>query len=353
LEESNKKTNFFKQVFKSIKDLDKYEDFAAEQPKVAIKYLFKLALVFVIIVTAFYTYKIVDSLNDIYNELKGVVPEFSYANGELTVNKEQPIIFKQFEESMGKVIIDTNTVENATGKYEEQIKDSTVAVLILRDKAIMISNGTTGQVIYNYSDITNAYGLTEFTKQDVINYIEGMNIVFIYSSIYLMIFVYLFIVYFISILMDVLILALLAFIISRISRIRLKFVSSFNIAIHGITLPVLLNLIYIIVNLLTGFNIKYFGFMYTTISYIYVIVAILMIKTDFINRQLELIKIAGEQQKVREELQKQKEEKEKEKEEKNNDKEKKPKDNDKKKKQKEDDGELEGGANPSVIQEKQ
>jgi len=62
LEESNKKTNFFKQVFKSIKDLDKYEDFAAEQPKVAIKYLFKLALVFVIIVTAFYTYKIVDSL---------------------------------------------------------------------------------------------------------------------------------------------------------------------------------------------------------------------------------------------------------------------------------------------------
>ena len=66
--------------------------------------------------------------------------------------------------------------------------------------------------------------------------------------------------------------------------------------------------------------------------------------------QLELIKIAEEQQKVREELQKQKEEKEDKKE----DEEKEPKENkDKKKKQKEDDGELEGGVNPSVIQEKQ
>ena len=48
--------------------------------------------------------------------------------------------------------------------------------------------------------------------------------------------------------------------------------------------------------------------MYNTISYIYVVVAILMIKTDFINRQAELIKIAQERLKVKEELEKQKEE---------------------------------------------
>ena len=351
-EESNKKTNFFKEAFKSVKDLDKYEDFAAEQPKVAFKYLLKLVLVFTIIVTAFYTYKIVDSLNDIYSNLKATIPEFSYSAGVLTVNSEQPIILEQLEEAIGKVIIDTNIQENPIQQYEEEIKGSTVAVLILKDKVIMTSNGTAGQVVYNYSDIANSYGLNDFTKQDVINYIDGMNAISIYSSVYLMIFVYLFIIYFISILIDVLILALLAFVISRISRIRLKFAPSFNIAVHSITLPVLLNLIYIIINLLTGFEIKHFQFMYTTISYIYVIVAILMIKTDFINRQLELIKIAQEQEKVREELQKQKEEKKKEEE--NEDKEKKPEENkEKKKKQKEDDGELEGGVNPSVIQEEQ
>lgn len=351
MEENNQKTNFFKQAFKSVKDLDKYEDFAGEQPKVAFKYLLKLVLVFTIIVTAFYSYKIVDSLSNVYSDLKSALPEFSYSNGQLTVNGEQPIILEQLEESIGKVIIDTNITEDATVKYEEEIKQSTVAILILKDKVIMTSNGTTGQVMYKYTDLVNAYGLTEFTKQDLINYIDGMNVVSIYSSVYLMIFVYLFIVYFISIFVDVLILALLAFLVSRMTRIRLKFASSFNIAVHAITLPLLLNLIYIIVNLLTGFTVKHFQLMYNTISYIYIVVAILMIKTDFINRQLELIKIAQEQEKVRQEMQKQKEEKEKEKEE-NQEKEQKE-NKGRKKKQKEDGGELEGGVNPSVIQEKQ
>ena len=351
-EESNKKTNFFKEAFKSVKDLDKYEDFASEQPKVAFKYLFKLVLIFAVIVTTVYTYKMVHSLNNIYSDLKEVIPEFSYVNGQLTVEGEQPIILKQFEESMGKIIIDTNIEENATEQYASEIDNSAVTIMLLKNKLIVTTNGTAGQVVYNYSEITNIYEVTEFTKQDAINYIESRNIIYIYLSIYLMVFVYLFILYFISIFMDALVFTILAFIVSKISGIRLKFAPSFNIAVHSITLPVLLNLIYIIVNLLTGFYIKYFNFMYITISCIYVTVAILMIKTDFINRQLELIKIAQEQEKIKQELQKQKEEKEKEEE--NKDKEKKPKENkSKKKKQKEDDGELEGGVNPSVIQEKQ
>lgn len=350
MEECKKKTNFFKQAFKSVKDLDKYEDFATEQPKVAFKYLLKLVLIFAIIVTAFYSYKIVASLNNIYTNLRDLIPEFSYTAGTLTVNNEQPIVFKQFEESIGKIIVDTNIVENAIEKYKEELNGTDVAILILKDKFILTSNGTAGQVAYNYLELTNRYEITEFTKQEVINYIDRINPVSIYFSIYFMVFVYLFIIYFISILMDVLILGVLTFIISRISRIGLKFAPSFNIAVHSITLPVLLNLIYVIVNLLTGFNIKYFELMYRTISYIYVIVAILMIKTDFINRQLELMKIAQEQEKVREELQKQKEEKKQEdKKEENEDKENK----DKNKKPKEDNGEIEGEVNPSVIQEKQ
>lgn len=345
---NNKKTNFFKQAFKSIKDLDKYEDFATEQPKQAFKYLVKLIFIFALIVAMFYTYKTVESVIDIYSNIKDIIPEFSYANGELNVDGEQPIILNQLEEKLGKVIIDTNIQENATEKYEEEIKNNDVAVLVLKDKIIIKSDNTTGQVVYDYKDIASTYNLNEFTKKDAIEYIEQINIVSVYLFICFTIFVYLFIVYFVSILIDVLILAVLAFIVSRISKIKLKFAPSFNIAVHSITLPALLNLIYIIVNLLTGFTIKHFQFMYTTISYIYVIVAVLMIKTDFLTRQLELMKIAHEQEKVREELQKQKEEKEKKKEEKKQEKEKKPKE---KKKQKEDEGELEGGVNPSVIQE--
>ena len=349
-EEKNRKTNFFKQAYSSIKDLDKYEDFALERPKEAFKYLLKLVTVFTLLITCFFSYKIVDNLNDIYSTLKNNVPEFSYSQGILEFETKQPIVIEEYEDVVGKVIIDTNIQDSEVNKYEEQIKNNTLGVMMLKDKCIVLSNGAMGQVTYKYSDIANSYGITEFTKQDIINHIDNMSIIYIYLSIYFVTFIYLFIIYFITTIIDVLILAVLAFIISRLSRINLKFAPSFNIAVHSITLPVVLNLIYIVVNLLTGFTIKYFQFMYTTISYIYVIVAILMIKTDLINRQLELIKLAEEQEKVREEMKRKKEEEENREQEENEKKEKKPENKEKdKKKQKNDDGELDGGVTPSVI----
>ena len=308
VEESNKKTNFFKSILKSVKDLDKYEDFALEKPGRAFNYLLKLVLVFCAVICIFYTYQIVQNMHNIYADFKNILPDFSYREGILTLDSKDPIIIEDYKEVLGKIVIDTKIDGNQINKYQE---DSEVGVLLLQDKCIILSNNTMGQVTYEYKDLAAAYGATEFTKQDVINYVEDMNIVSIYSSVYFMIFVYFFIIYFISIFIDVLLLSVLGYIVSRISSIKLKFAPSFGIAVHAITLPVILNLIYIVVNLFTGFEIKYFQFMYSTISYIYVIVAILMIKTDFIQRQIELIKLAQEQEKVREEM-KQKEEKEKE-----------------------------------------
>lgn len=311
-EESNKKTNFFKEAFKSIKDLDKYEDFALEQPSKAFKYLIKLIVIFCALICVCYTYQIVQNMNDIYANFKNELPNFSYADGILKLDSTEPILLEEYKEILGKIVIDTNILENEVEKYGKDIKDGNVGVLVLKDKCIILSNGAMGQVTYKYEDIAKNYGITEFTKQDVINYVEGINIITIYSSIYFVIFVYLFLAYGISILMDVLLLSILAYFVSRISKINMKFAPSFTIAVHAITLPAILNLVYIIVNLFTGFTIKYFGLMYSIISYIYVIVAILMIKTDFINRQIELMKIAAEQEKIKEEM-KRKEEEEKKK----------------------------------------
>lgn len=312
-EENNKKTNFFKEAFKSIKDLDKYEDFALETPGKAFKYFIKLIAIFSIIISIFYTYKIVNNMNDIYSNLKDKLPDFSYAQGALTMASEEPIVIEDYKDVFGKIIIDTSITGNEIEKYESEKE----GILILKDKCIILSNNAMGQVAYKYEDIAKSYNINNFTKQDIVNYVEGINIVSICVSVYFVIFVYLYIIYFISIFMDVLLLSVLAFVISRISRIKLKYSHSFGIAIHALTLPVLLNLIYIVVNLLTGFQIKYFQLMYSTISYIYVIVGILMIKTDFINRQMELMKIAEEQEKVKEEMRKKEEEEKKKKKEEN------------------------------------
>ena len=352
--EETQKNSFFKDFFKSIKDLDKYEDFAIEMPKKAFKYFIKLVFIFTIIISIFYTYQIVDNMNKIYSNLKEKLPDFSYEQGNLKMAAEGPIIIEDYQDMFGKILIDTSITGNEVAKYEEKIEEiKNVGILVLSDKFIILSDNVMGQVTYAYTDIAQSYNIDSFTKQDIVNYIENMNIISIYASIYLVIFVYLFIIYFISILLDVLLLSVLALVISRISKIRLKYAPSFGIAIHSITLPVVLNLIYIIVNLLTGFRIKYFQLMYSTISYIYVIVAVLMIKTDFINRQLELIKLAEEQEKVKAEI-KRKEEEEKQKQQEENKKpQEKPetKEKNKKEKKQKDDGEKGVGADAPACQE--
>jgi Sec-independent protein translocase protein TatA len=87
-----------------------------------------------------------------------------------------------------------------------------------------------------------------------------------------------------------------------------------------------------IVNLFTGFTIKYFEIAYNAIAYIYIITAMLMIKSDLIKQQIEVGKIVEEQKKVREEK---KEQENKEKEDKKPKEDKKEKKKDKEEKQEE------------------
>lgn len=318
-EESNKKINFFKDLIKSIKDFDKYEDFAIQKTIDAFKYFLKLVLLFCAIISIVYTYKIVNNMNDIYMGIKDSIPNFSYEEGKLATENNEPIIIEDYAEKLGVIIIDTSEEsEKVYNKYyESNIKKYGIGFIFSKDKLVMFNNQTKGALSYKYSDLLQSYNIYNFTKESAIAEIENISSISISVSIYFMIFIYLYILHFIGIMIDVLIICLFIYIMARFSRIRLKFEPSLNIAVHSITLPVLLNLLYIIINLLTGFEIKYFSLMYNTISYIYGIVAILMIKTDFINRQAELIKIAQEQIKIKEELKKQ-EEKKTEKQEDNN-----------------------------------
>ena len=308
-----KKIGLFKKVLKSIKDFDKYEDFALEMPADTIKYFLKIIAIFVAVIAIVYTYKIVTSANNIYTGLKDKVPEFTYETGILNVSSDEPIIIEDYSETLGSIIIDTKAEnQNALNDYSNQINKYGSGIILLKEGFVITNSKVNTQLSYKYTDILSPYNVTEGTKEQLVNYIDNLNNIYVCLSVFIIIFVYLFIAYFITTMIDILLLAALGHISSRLFRIKFKFGVCFNIAVHAITLPIILNLIYIIINIFMAFEIKYFQIMYYTISYIYVIVAILMIKTDFINRQAELIKIAQEQMKIKEELEKQKEEKEKE-----------------------------------------
>ena len=154
---------------------------------------------------------------------------------------------------------------------------------------------------YYYEEIAKNYNITNLNKEEILKKLNENQMIIFYIMFFIIFYICMFIMYFITIMMYVIMLALLGRITSILLRIPLKYKSVLNMALHALTLPTILNLIYIIVNLYTGFNIEYFQVMYSAISYVYIITGILMIKADFIKKQLELNKILEEQQKIREE----------------------------------------------------
>lgn len=332
-EENEKKMNFFNRIITSIKDFDKYQIFALEKLGVSIKYLALIMLIFALLVSSVFTYKLSFSVNSGISYIKNNIKEISYKDGELTINSDEEIKIINSEEVIQEIIINTSKQEKKND-YNNEISKYQSGIILLNDRVIYKNEMLNQTMEYMYTDIIQA---NEFNKEDILNFIDNFNMASLYSMFLGVVFIYIYIIYFISTLLDAVMLAILGFIFARIVGIKIKFKATFSMGIYALTLPIILNVIYIMVNAFTGFNVKYFQWMYTTISYIYMIVAILMIKTDLINKQVELMKIVEEQEKVREELKrKEQEKKEKEKEEKkpeqDGDKEekKKDKDNDKK-----------------------
>ncbi len=325
-EENTEKMNFFNRIVTSIKDFDKYQIFAVEKTSTAIKYLCLILIIFSIIISCSFTYELnqfLDRGKSFFNEN---IDDIYYKDGELDVNGGKEVIFYTDLDILPTIHINTNE-ENIDNIGDDE------GIILLKNKMI-IKNDAIGQNIeYNYNDLLEAYEITEFDKNAVIDFAKNFNMSKLYINFIFITSIYLFILYFISTLMDVIMLAVLGYILARMISIRLKFKATFNMAIYALTLPIILNLIYIVVNTFTGFYVKYFQWMYTTISYIYMLVAILIIKADFINKKMELMKIIQEQERVRKQI----DEKTNDKEEKEPDDDKDKEKEDKKKKKETDD----------------
>lgn len=289
-----KKTNFFKKVWTSIRDFEKYEEFAADKLISAIKYILILTLIFVIIITVAYTFKFYNVINGVKEFVSQEIEEISLENGNLAISSKEPIIIENEKSIIPIVIIDTNK-DIDTDKYLEKINLYDTGILILNDRVIISNNLLAQDESIYYSNIFTE-NLTN--KEEFINLISGNNMIYTYMLFFVTIFVYMFIIHFASNIVDAVVLGALGYIFARIVKLRLRFKATFNIGIHALTLPIILNLIYIIVNTFTNFTISYFQWMYTTISYIYVAVAILMIKTEIINQKIQLMKLEKIQEKV-------------------------------------------------------
>lgn len=327
-----KKRGFFQKVWDSITKIEKYPDMAAEGIGRAFSYLCKIVAILAIVLCLGMVYQTYQMLQEGIEYLQNEFPEFSYKDGVLNVSSEQPIMISEDDSYVGETIIDTNTEEEQTeNQYINEIEKSGSGMIILKDKVVLKNGSVAGTINYNYSELLGQMGITEFTKQSVIDYVNSSQVISLYVSVFITIFVYSFMMYLLTTLSNAIFLSVFGYLATWIARIKMRFVAVFNMSIYALTLSIFLNMLYIAVNIFIDFNMEYFQVMYVAVAAIYLVAAIFLLKTEMMKQQAELMKIVEAQEIVRKEM----EEKDREEKQEQEKKERQKKDKEEEKKEKE------------------
>ena len=299
----NKSYNgFFKKLYYSIIKIERYPEMAAEGLPKAISYLIKLIAIFAVISCLGTIYQLNNLLKEGVEYLKESFPEFSYQDGTLKVESNEALIYEETPQ-FGKVIVDTiEENEEKINEYINAITDAGDGAIILKNRIIIKTQSVMGTANYNYQEIFGQIGLNSFNKQDVINFINSSQIINLYINVFIMIFIYTFVIYFFNILTYIVFISLFGCIANIITKLRMRYVAIFNMAVYSITLSTILYIIYLGINIFIPFTIKYFEPMYISVATIYLIAAIFILKSDAIRKQMEIIKIQEVQKQIREEI---------------------------------------------------
>ena len=106
-----KKEGFFRAFIKSIKDFDKYEDFALESIGKTTVYLLKLIAIFTVVISSLTTYRFSKALNKITAYYDDNISQLSYEDGVLEINNNQKVE-ATVDDIYQNVIIDTSELTN-------------------------------------------------------------------------------------------------------------------------------------------------------------------------------------------------------------------------------------------------
>ncbi len=280
------KKGFFKKVWYSVFKLERYGEMSAEGLFRAISYLIKLTLIVTLIITIgtiSQVLKLKDKGEKFLNEQVG---NFTYKDGILQL--ENNSLIKAPSSTFGEVIIDVNTEnEEEINQYINSLKENR-GIIILKDKVLIKGIANKGTISYTYKSVLDDLNIKEANKDTAINYFNFQNLWQVYIIIIGIFFIYTLINTLLPFLFDAILLSIVGFIATLIAKIRIRYVAIYNLAIYSMTLSIILYALYIIVNLITKFNITYFQVMYISVAAIYIIAAILLIKSDFLARQVQV-----------------------------------------------------------------
>ena len=172
-----KRNGFFKDVLKSIKDFDKYEDFGLEGVGKTSGYLIKLVVIFTLVITCMTVYRFSNSVKEAVDYFDEKITELSYADGILTVNNNEKLEVASDNYIAGTIIVDTDDLtDEKIEEYKNQIKNQNNGLVLLKDKMLLKNEMLSAISETSYTDFFNKYNITSLDKQKIIDYVNITNI---------------------------------------------------------------------------------------------------------------------------------------------------------------------------------
>lgn len=279
------KKGFFKKVWYSIFKLERYGEMSAEGLGRAFIYIIQLSLIFALVLGLTTIYQINEKVQKGITFLDEQVGNFNYNEGILKLEKDEPVIAPS--STLGTIIIDTNIEsQEDVNKYLNSL-DTNMGIILLKDKLIIKGLAKDEIIDYEYSTLLGNVGITKFDKQDTIKFLNSNNIWNFYVQIFIIVLPLCLISTVISVLITAFFLSVFGCIATLGAKIKIRYVAIFNLTVYSLTLSMLLQALYVIVNVTTGFNIKYFQVMYIAVAAIYLIASIFLIKSEFIKKQMQ------------------------------------------------------------------
>ena len=300
---------FFKRLKKAIFELEDYGFFLGEKLTVAFKYFFTLMFVVCIVFSLSVFYKGSNIINTGYNYLVNEMPEFEFKDGILNFKE----VVKAYDHEYGFSFIADTTKDLQNEKIKEYkteiYKSGDYGILLLDNQLIMIATGR--ENIINYSEYLASAGMnpaevTANQKQDFINGLNELGIQNLLITMFVFFVLTTYLTNIIVVLSDVCVVAILGWFSSRICGVNFKMNPMIALSIYALSLSIILDLLFDVIYILTGFTVQYFDAIYLLIAYVYIIAAIFMIKYDLIKHTEELKKIIEVQKQVQKELEQEK-----------------------------------------------
>ena len=278
------KLSFFKRLKMSIFDFDKYHIIASEGLGRAMMYLVKLILVFSLIISLASILKFSQIMDEAMGYVNDQVPNFYFSDNIFHIESEEDVIIENHEYTDFKIIL-----SNSETYDENTLRDfDGIAIALTKNNILLKQANSTSIIKQSYEEIANSYDLNQVNKETFLGLGTGQAGYTILGNVFGVVFIATFLTYFMTGILDTIALSLLGFIITRIIRLPLKYGAIYSISISAITLSVIINLIYMIVNLFTGFVIPYFQIMYTLVSYVYLIAVLLIMRSEILKKKVKI-----------------------------------------------------------------